>query len=89
MIPPQPGGQHSPANLSYMQMAMQRNQTNQSVGYHIQNMKEEPNSGSANNYTNMGATQDDMTVSFGTGEVFFLQGCWLNSILSFPFFLEF
>lgn len=63
MIPPQPGGQHSPANLSYMQMTMQQRNSNQSIGYHIQNMKEEPNSGSANNYTNMGATQDDMTVS--------------------------
>lgn len=60
-----PGGQtggHSPANLSYMPMAIQRHSgAAQSIGYHIPNMKEEPNTG-ANNYPNMNAQQDDMSV---------------------------
>lgn len=55
-------GQHSPANLSYMPMAIQRHSgAAQSIGYHIPNMKEEPNTG-ANNYPNMNAQQDDMSV---------------------------
>lgn len=33
----------------------------QTIGYHIPNMKEEPNTG-ANNYPNMNAQQDDMSV---------------------------
>lgn len=54
-------GQHSPANLSYMPMAIQRHSgAAQSIGYHIPNMKEEPNTG-ANNYPNM-TQQDDMSV---------------------------
>lgn len=64
MHPPQLGGQQSPANLSYMHMAnMHRNATSgQSVNYHLQNMKEEPSSG-ASNYSNMGSTQDNISVS--------------------------
>lgn len=77
MLPPQPGGggggQNSPANLSYMQMAMQHRNSasNQSaVNYHIQNMKEEPTSGgsgsSNNNYSGLGAHHDDMVSFFSS-----------------------
>lgn len=67
MHPPQLGGQQSPANLSYMHMAnMHRNATSgQAVNYHLQNMKEEPSSG-ASNYSNMGSTQDNISVSWNT-----------------------
>lgn len=45
-----------------MPMAIQRHSgAAQSIGYHIPNMKEEPNTG-ANNYPNMNAQQDDMSV---------------------------
>ncbi|KAJ6637442.1 ETS-like protein pointed [Pseudolycoriella hygida] len=56
-----PGGQHSPANASYMPMAVQRHSgAAQPIGYHVPHMKEEPNTG-ANNYPNMNAQQDDMS----------------------------
>lgn len=78
-----PGGQtggHSPANLSYMPMAIQRQSgAAQTIGYHIPNMKEEPNTG-ANNYPTMNAQQDDMSVreySRNRNYFFCIEAMWL------------
>lgn len=65
----QSSAHHPNNNMSYNSIHMtsiHKNMTSTapSGGYHIQNMKEEPNTGS-NHYSNMvnGATQEDMAVS--------------------------
>lgn len=68
---------HPNNNMSYNNMHMPSVHKNMasaapSSGYHIQNMKEEPNTG-PNNYSNMvnGAGQEDMAVSIAFFKFYF------------------